>query len=87
MVQASQLPMSVDASGCSGLWSDHCSKPLGGMVCSGSIAEVDQSAGGKAVGSARGAPEEHHSGQTAAEAFLHCCSSAAVLLLANAELT
>lgn len=77
MVQAPQLPMSVDASGCGGLWSDHGGKSLGGMVYSGSIAEVDQSAGGEAVGSAGGAPEAHHSGQTAAEALLHCWSPAA----------
>lgn len=54
------LPLRLE----SGLGFDHGGEPVGGVVCSGSVGEVDQGAGREAVAAVGRAPERQHGGET-----------------------
>lgn len=56
MVEAAQLPLRLEAAGCGGLRPDNGREPVGGVVRSGPMGEVDEGAGGEAVAAAGSSP-------------------------------
>ena len=49
MVEAAHLPLGVEVAGRSGLRFDNGGELVGGVIHSGTVGEVDESAGGEAV--------------------------------------
>lgn len=66
MVQATQLPLRVEVRGCGRLRFDNGGEFVGGVIHSGSVGEVNESAGREAVTARRRASEDNDKGHMSA---------------------